>query len=230
MEGERKRSSLCISDRRTGPNPTFIFPQSFELCNDTSSSIVPPFFSRPSPLSSDKMSAAKQDGALAEARHWFAQNKLKAVGKEGRKEKQQRFECRRASDIASRRPRGESQRPPPTSPLSLFRPPPPNLLIVPPPPNPPNLLIVPPPPNPPQPPGTFWASSVAGVLAYQWSKPIPTNLKIIHARVAAQALTLGALAAAAAVDFYEHKAELERVGVRLEDVEKKVQKVHGAEK
>jgi len=108
--------------------------------------------------------------------------------------------------------------------------PPPNLLIVPPPPNPPNLLIVPPPPNPPQPPGTFWASSVAGVLAYQWSKPIPTNLKIIHARVAAQALTLGALAAAAAVDFYEHKAELERVGVRLEDVEKKVQKVHGAEK
>ena len=125
MEGERKRSSLCISDRRTGPNPTFIFPQSFELCNDTSSSIVPPFFSRPSPLSSDKMSAAKQDGALAEARHWFAQNKLKAVGKEGRKEKQQRFECRRASDIASRRPRGESQRPPPTSPLSLFRPPPP---------------------------------------------------------------------------------------------------------
>mgnify|MGYP002628360560 CR=1 FL=1 len=218
MEGERKRSSLCISDRRTGPNPTFIFPQSFELCNDTSSSIVPPFFSRPSPLSSDKMSAAKQDGALAEARHWFAQNKLKAVGKEGRKEKQQRFECRRASDIASRRPRGESQRPPPTSPLSLFRHPPPN------------LLIVPPPPNPPQPPGTFWASSVAGVLAYQWSKPIPTNLKIIHARVAAQALTLGALAAAAAVDFYEHKAELERVGVRLEDVEKKVQKVHGAEK
>lgn len=97
-------------------------------------------------------------------------------------------------------------------------------------PPPPNLLIVPPPPNPPQPPGTFWASSVAGVLAYQWSKPIPTNLKIIHARVAAQALTLGALAAAAAVDFYEHKAELERVGVRLEDVEKKVQKVHGAEK
>ena len=85
-------------------------------------------------------------------------------------------------------------------------------------------------PSTPPTAGTFWASSVAGVLAYQWSKPIPTNLKIIHARVAAQALTLGALAAAAAVDFYEHKAELERVGVRLEDVEKKVQKVHGAEK
>ena len=30
------------------------------------------------------MSAAQQDGALAEARHWFAQNKLKAVGKEER--------------------------------------------------------------------------------------------------------------------------------------------------
>ena len=50
-------------------------------------------------------------------------------------------------------------------------------------------------------------------------------MKSIHARVAAQALTLGALAAAAAVDFYEHKAELERVGARLEHVEKKV---HGA--
>lgn len=70
--------------------------------------------------------------------------------------------------------------------------------------------------------GTFWATSVVGVLAYQWSKPIPTNLKIIHARVAAQALTLGALAAAAAVDFYEHKSELERVGARLNEVEKKV--------
>lgn len=75
-------------------------------------------------------------------------------------------------------------------------------------------------------PGTFWATSVTGVLAYQWTKPIPTNLKIIHARVAAQALTLAALAAAAAVDVYEHKAvtqrELERVAARLEHVEKKV--------
>jgi hypothetical protein len=77
-------------------------------------------------------------------------------------------------------------------------------------------------PSTPPTAGTFWASSVAGVLAYQWSKPIPTNLKIIHARVAAQALTLGALAAAAAVDFYEHKAELGRVGARLDEVEKKV--------
>lgn len=31
-----------------------------------------------------------------------------------------------------------------------------------------------------------WASAVGGVLAYQWSKPIPTSLKIIHARVYAQ--------------------------------------------
>ena len=45
--------------------------------------------------------------------------------------------------------------------------------------------------------------------------------------MAAQALTLSALAAAAAVDFYEHKAELERVASRLEHVEKKV---HGTDK
>ena len=79
------------------------------------------------------------------------------------------------------------------------------------------------PPNPLS--GTFWATSVAGVLAYQWSKPIPVSLKIIHARVSAQGLTLAALAGAAAVDFYEHKAELERVASRLEHVEKKV---HGS--
>jgi hypothetical protein len=35
-------------------------------------------------------------------------------------------------------------------------------------------------------PGIFWASSVAGTLAFQWSKPIPTSLRIIHARVYAQ--------------------------------------------
>lgn len=39
-----------------------------------------------------------------------------------------------------------------------------------------------------------WASAVGGVLAYQWSKPIPTSLKIIHARVYAQVCSQGAVA------------------------------------
>jgi len=34
--------------------------------------------------------------------------------------------------------------------------------------------------------GTFWGLSVGGNLAYQWSRPIPTSLKIIHSRVYAQ--------------------------------------------
>ncbi|KAL4549919.1 hypothetical protein Ndes2526B_g04901 [Nannochloris sp. 'desiccata'] len=47
--------------------------------------------------------------------------------------------------------------------------------------------------------GIVWASGLGITLAYQWSKPIPLQMKIIHSRVAAQALTLGALAAAAAL-------------------------------
>jgi hypothetical protein len=38
--------------------------------------------------------------------------------------------------------------------------------------------------------------------AYQWSRPIPTSLKIIHSRVYAQAITLGALGAVAAIEVY----------------------------
>ena len=47
-----------------------------------------------------------------------------------------------------------------------------------------------------------WGTVVAGSLAYQWTRPIPTSLKIIHSRVYAQAATLGALAAVAAVETY----------------------------
>eukprot|EP00884_Botryococcus_braunii_P004594 jgi/Botrbrau1/14135/Bobra.182_3s0076.1 len=50
-----------------------------------------------------------------------------------------------------------------------------------------------------------WASAVGGVLAYQWTKPIPTSLKIIHARVYAQALTLAGLGVVGLVDYYEHR-------------------------
>jgi len=40
--------------------------------------------------------------------------------------------------------------------------------------------------GPSTPAGYFWATSVAGSFAYQWTKPIPTQMKIIHARVYAQ--------------------------------------------
>lgn len=38
--------------------------------------------------------------------------------------------------------------------------------------------------------------------AYQWSRPIPTSLKVIHSRVYAQAITLGALGAMASLEAY----------------------------
>lgn len=58
--------------------------------------------------------------------------------------------------------------------------------------------------------GSFWALSVGGNLAYQWSRPIPTSLKIIHSRVYAQALTLAALALAGAADVYEHRNKTDK--------------------
>lgn len=73
--------------------------------------------------------------------------------------------------------------------------------------------------------GVLWASGVGGSMAYQWSRPIPTSLKIIHSRVYAQALTLGSLAAVALVEHMDHKAttseELARANTRLADLERK---------
>lgn len=43
---------------------------------------------------------------------------------------------------------------------------------------------------------------VVRVQAYQWSRPIPTSLKVIHSRVYAQAITLGALGGMAALETY----------------------------
>ena len=40
------------------------------------------------------------------------------------------------------------------------------------------------------------------IQAYQWSRPIPTSLKLIHSRVYAQAITLGALGAVAGIELY----------------------------
>uniref|UniRef100_A0A5B7BMK8 HIG1 domain-containing protein n=1 Tax=Davidia involucrata TaxID=16924 RepID=A0A5B7BMK8_DAVIN len=54
--------------------------------------------------------------------------------------------------------------------------------------------------------GCLWLSGVAGSFAYNWSQPaMKTSVKIIHARLHAQALTLAALAGAAVVEYYDHK-------------------------
>ncbi|PRW60792.1 hypoxia induced conserved region containing [Chlorella sorokiniana] len=49
----------------------------------------------------------------------------------------------------------------------------------------------------------FWATGLSVSLAYQWSRPIPTQLKLIHSRVYAQALTLAGLGIAGAVQWME---------------------------
>ncbi|KAL3508111.1 hypothetical protein ACH5RR_033493 [Cinchona calisaya] len=62
--------------------------------------------------------------------------------------------------------------------------------------------------------GCLWLSGIAGSIAYNWSQPnMKTSVKIIHARLHAQALTLAALAGAAVVEYYDHKsgAKAERV-------------------
>ncbi|XP_054778469.1 uncharacterized protein LOC129286545 [Prosopis cineraria] len=54
--------------------------------------------------------------------------------------------------------------------------------------------------------GSLWLSGIAGSIAYNWSRPnMKTSVKIIHARLHAQALTLAALAGAAVVEYYDHQ-------------------------
>ncbi|XP_077245248.1 uncharacterized protein LOC143885125 [Tasmannia lanceolata] len=54
--------------------------------------------------------------------------------------------------------------------------------------------------------GSLWLSGLAGSIAYNWSQPnMKTSVRIIHARLHAQALTLAALAGAAVVEYYDHK-------------------------
>ncbi|XP_042055009.1 uncharacterized protein LOC121799647 [Salvia splendens] len=67
--------------------------------------------------------------------------------------------------------------------------------------------------------GTLWASGILGSMAYNWSQPnMKTSVKIIHARLHAQALTLAALSGAAIVEYYDHKsgAKTERVAKFLD--------------
>ncbi|KAK3029983.1 hypothetical protein RJ639_038082 [Escallonia herrerae] len=55
--------------------------------------------------------------------------------------------------------------------------------------------------------GCLWLSGITGSIAYNWSKPaMKTSVRIIHARLHAQALTLAALAGAAVVEYYDHKS------------------------
>ncbi|XP_073047511.1 uncharacterized protein [Primulina eburnea] len=67
--------------------------------------------------------------------------------------------------------------------------------------------------------GILWASGIVGSMAYNWSQPnMKPSVKIIHARLHAQALTLAALAGAAIVEYYDHRsgAKAERVAKFLE--------------
>lgn len=48
----------------------------------------------------------------------------------------------------------------------------------------------------------LWGGGISTCLAYQWTRPIPTSLKIIHSRVYAQAFTLAALGSVAAIEMY----------------------------
>ncbi|GAV79007.1 HIG_1_N domain-containing protein [Cephalotus follicularis] len=55
--------------------------------------------------------------------------------------------------------------------------------------------------------GCLWLSGIAGSIAYNWSKPnMKTSVKLIHARLHAQALTLASLAGAAVVEYYDHQS------------------------
>ncbi|WOL03301.1 hypoxia induced protein conserved region containing protein [Canna indica] len=55
--------------------------------------------------------------------------------------------------------------------------------------------------------GCLWLSGIGSSIAYNWSRPsMKTSVKIIHARLHAQALTLAALAGAAVVEYYDHQS------------------------
>ncbi|XP_020583479.1 uncharacterized protein LOC110026734 [Phalaenopsis equestris] len=54
--------------------------------------------------------------------------------------------------------------------------------------------------------GCLWLTGIGSSIAYNWSRPnMKTSVKIIHARLHAQAFTLAALAGAAAVEYYDHR-------------------------
>jgi hypothetical protein len=52
-----------------------------------------------------------------------------------------------------------------------------------------------------------WLGGLTASMAFQWSRPIPTQMKIINSRVYAQAFTLAALAGAAVLHLGEEDGE-----------------------
>ncbi|PIA61362.1 hypothetical protein AQUCO_00300718v1 [Aquilegia coerulea] len=75
--------------------------------------------------------------------------------------------------------------------------------------------------------GCLWLSGITGSIAYNWSQPnMKTSVKLIHARLHAQALTLAALAGAAVVEYYDHKsgAKAERYAKFLPPLERQPHK------
>ena len=60
--------------------------------------------------------------------------------------------------------------------------------------------------------GYVWLGGITGSLAYNWTRPISTSLKLIHSRVYAQAITLGALGALASIEMYAQGLERKEGG------------------
>ncbi|PRQ42275.1 putative hypoxia induced protein [Rosa chinensis] len=53
--------------------------------------------------------------------------------------------------------------------------------------------------------GAVWLTGIASSVAYNWSSPKKLQVKMIHARMNAQAITLAALFGSAVVEYYDHK-------------------------
>ncbi|KAM0828829.1 hypothetical protein ACQ4PT_067285 [Festuca glaucescens] len=52
--------------------------------------------------------------------------------------------------------------------------------------------------------GCLWLSGISSSIAYNWSRPhMKTSVKLIHARMHAQALTLAALVGSGLVEYYD---------------------------
>lgn len=69
--------------------------------------------------------------------------------------------------------------------------------------------------------GGLWASSVAGSLLINLRKPGEKfSVKLIHARLHAQGLTLAALVASAGIEYWEHSSgsKVERVAEKTREL------------
>ncbi|XP_047077552.1 uncharacterized protein LOC124687870 [Lolium rigidum] len=52
--------------------------------------------------------------------------------------------------------------------------------------------------------GSLWLTGIGSSIAYNWSRPnMKTSVKLIHARMHAQALTLAAIACSGLVEYYD---------------------------